>query len=228
MDCARSLRIWILVRKTNDASLPYIAKPGFIPRPTDCQAKTADSGPLAGLVVNPELVPKAFSPNRLSEARDAWREFRLSTSLTEKYRLDNDPNSDYYGCALYQGDYIHADYDLFDVILSRRAEGSLAFGGQPGARNLSKAPVVSQIQRFVNPKIGSPMIRRWGETRGVDMAEQEISVFGPMGQTRTLRTEDDIDSFYLEELQRPRPFGAQACATHACAFRSRTELRLMK
>jgi len=229
VECARSLRIWILVRKTNDASLRYVAKPGFIPRPADCQAKTADLGAVAGLVVDPELVPEAFSEDRVAAAREAWREFLETFSITEKYKMDNDPESPRFGCPLYQGSYIHADYDLFDVILSRKAEANLALVGDPRARQRLKGPVVRQIQRFVNPRIGSPMVRSWGEARPIDMSESDIHVFGPMGQTRTLENSEEINGFYRDELQRPKPLGPRSCiALYPISFRIKPELRLVK
>ena len=57
LDAARQLQLWILVRRTNPASLRYIGLPGYLPKPIDCKAKTADLNQgryrVAGLVVDP-------------------------------------------------------------------------------------------------------------------------------------------------------------------------------
>ena len=42
LDAARHFHSWILVRRTNPASLPYVGLPGYSPKRIDCKAKTAD------------------------------------------------------------------------------------------------------------------------------------------------------------------------------------------
>lgn len=74
---ARGLKVWILVRATNKSSIKYIG-PGFpdiIPKPKSCDAKTADEGALAGLVVCPRIVRSAFSPERYLEAMETWEKW---------------------------------------------------------------------------------------------------------------------------------------------------------
>jgi hypothetical protein len=41
-EAARHFQAWMLVRRTNVASLPYIGRPGYVPNRIDCKAKTAD------------------------------------------------------------------------------------------------------------------------------------------------------------------------------------------
>src|SRR5207237_806375 len=61
---AKVYKVYILVRRTNPASLKYIGMPGFTPKPLDCKPKTADADIVidgrrretAGLVVDPTLV----------------------------------------------------------------------------------------------------------------------------------------------------------------------------
>jgi hypothetical protein len=59
LDAARHFHSWILVRRTNPASLPYVGLPGYSPKRIDCKAKTADLDvppwKLAGLVIDPNL-----------------------------------------------------------------------------------------------------------------------------------------------------------------------------
>ena len=68
---ALEIGVYILVRGTNEASLKYISDPLCVPKPIDCKAKTADQGPLAGLVVDPRENGSAFSSERRAEA-DEW------------------------------------------------------------------------------------------------------------------------------------------------------------
>jgi len=66
LEAARQFQIWILVSRTNRASLEYVGRPGYTPQRIDCKAKTADIDiapyRLAGLVVDPGIHPKAFKP----------------------------------------------------------------------------------------------------------------------------------------------------------------------
>ena len=78
-DAARHFNLWILVRRTNRESLPYIGLPGYTPKPIDCKAKTADSSydsryRTAGLVVDPNEHRRAFGP-RLADALSEWKKF---------------------------------------------------------------------------------------------------------------------------------------------------------
>lgn len=129
---AQANKVWILVRATNKSSLKYIGPkyPNVIPKPQSCKAKTADCGPLAGLVACPELVPAAYSSDRLEEAESTWKEWapewlpvrlekaflthysemRQRPELVEDgyetagmpihYAVINDPDSPWYGCVV--------------------------------------------------------------------------------------------------------------------------------
>ena len=63
LQVAQELKLWILVRRTNPASLQYIGRASYAPKSIDCKVKTADRnvGPslLAGLVVDPTAQPLA-------------------------------------------------------------------------------------------------------------------------------------------------------------------------
>lgn len=75
---ARAHKVWILVRATNKSSLQYFGPdyPNIIPKPKSCEAKTADRGENAGLVVCPSVSPDAFSPDRLNEdVEPAWKKW---------------------------------------------------------------------------------------------------------------------------------------------------------
>lgn len=89
---AKHFRVQILVRRTNPHSLQYIGHPGYMPKPLDCKPKTADQNVTlpngvvsrcAGLVVDP-MIPgfdKAFRPERLAKAKQAWRKFALAHGI---------------------------------------------------------------------------------------------------------------------------------------------------
>lgn len=129
---ARAQKVWILVRATNKSSLKYIGPdfPNVIPKPKSCDAKTADDGPNAGLVMCPHVVPEAFSPERLDEAISTWDKWapewvpvqlekrfldrpsdeHHTADLEERYlnrdglpinyAVDEDPDSEYFGAVL--------------------------------------------------------------------------------------------------------------------------------
>ena len=86
---ARKYNVYLLVRHTNEASLDYIGKPGYYPKPASIKAKTADTDPppfelgpggrqktiqhrIAGLVPHPDFQPKVFLGAKLAKARSCW------------------------------------------------------------------------------------------------------------------------------------------------------------
>jgi len=75
LEAARQFQIWILVRRTNRASLEYVGRPGYTPKRIDCKVKTADidSAPyrLAGLVGIQASIRKLSSRARLQRPRIA-------------------------------------------------------------------------------------------------------------------------------------------------------------
>ena len=95
---ARKYNIYILVRQTNQASLNYVGKPGYYPKPAAIKAKTAVNDPppfactahgqtrnvqhkIAGLVPHPEFQPAAYCREKLAKARHFWLE-TLNVALT--------------------------------------------------------------------------------------------------------------------------------------------------
>jgi hypothetical protein len=83
---ARQYNVYILVRHTNEASLRYIGKPGYYPKPATIKAKTADIDPppfhqgngrmvqhhIAGLVPHPGFQPKVFAGAKMDKALGCW------------------------------------------------------------------------------------------------------------------------------------------------------------
>jgi hypothetical protein len=203
LDAARHFQVWILVRRTNPASLKYIGQPGYTPKRIDCKAKTADADKgsflLAGLVVDPTLDAlheQAFKPEKLSKVKEFWAAMKPTLGTT--YKVDLDPKSKHYGCLKFQGSYIHGDYDLYDIIDITQPHRNLGavetLHGQPHIRGAN----VNPVKDFVNSRIGSPMIQHGGETQYADHSQQAIDAFGPNGEDVTILNEFSVRAWYQE------------------------------
>lgn len=107
--------LYILVRRTNPASLQYIGVDGFTPKPCECKPKTADQNVslqrdgqqieshCAGLVVNPERVGDgAFkSADKAVKARSFWAKYGRPLLETGRYQVQEQPASPYFGCLMW-------------------------------------------------------------------------------------------------------------------------------
>jgi hypothetical protein len=213
---AQQFNVWILVRRTNPASLKYIGVAGYTPKPIDCKAKTADTDvqqyQLAGLVVNPHRWPDAFSQNRRQDAVEKWEEFRTAQGLSPgspaaRYDVDDDPKSPHCGCVRHEGCYVHGDYDLYDIVLPEHPRGNLAavetLHGSPHRRGPRVAPVMD----FINRNIGAPVVQHGGEMQYADHSDQSIDVFGPQGQQCTILNQFSVRAWYQNTFQGRRPLG---------------------
>ncbi len=198
LEAANAFQVWILVRRTNRASLDYIGKPGYTPKRIDCKAKTADIDrppyKLAGLVVDASLHSKAFKPDKTQKAKDAWA--AMKPLLGSVYTVDTDPKSRHYGCVLLQGCYIHGDYDLYDVIDVTQAHRNLALVGTLLGQPHRRGPKVLDVQKFINSRIGSPMVQHGGEAQYADHSEQAVDAFGPNGEDVTILNEFSVRGWY--------------------------------
>lgn len=202
---ARQFDVWILVRRTNPASLKYVGLPNFMPKRIDCKAKTADRDVgryrLAGLVVDPTVQPQAFSAGRMVSAEHCWRQFAAEQGLAAgpvrgSYAVDDDPQSPHCGCVTFEGRYIHGDYDLYDIVLAEHPRGNLAavetLHGQPHRRGARVIPVM----QYINNRIGVPMVQHGGEAQFKGHSEQSIDVFGPHGEECTILNEYSVRGWY--------------------------------
>ena len=110
---AKWFNVYILVRRTNQMSLQYVGKNGFVPKRLDCKPKTADSdyvhpqyGPkqTAGLVVDPTTTGRgAFNSSRkYDSAMLEWRGFAATMldpavlALEGQKKLTYVPNGKFY------------------------------------------------------------------------------------------------------------------------------------
>ena len=171
---AARFKAWIMVRRGNPTSLRWIGKPGYIPKPLDCKAKTADQDvngkECAGLVASPKLLPGAFSSRKFQDAMAEWPKFEphlyafdpkdpaknlASDKVGKHFTLQMDASHKHYGCVLFkpvfraQSEYIHADYDLYAVVPAANPAANVfvrdaSFGGQPHSRS----PLFFDVQYF--------------------------------------------------------------------------------
>ena len=124
LDAAKHLQVYILVRRTNEASIKYIGKPGFMPKRIDSKAKTASrdfyhSGlrlqlAVGGLVVDPTIpgFERAFIKNKYATALREWLKFRKLvadvpfhelkgvTPPGKLYAVQREEGSNRYGCVM--------------------------------------------------------------------------------------------------------------------------------
>ena len=187
---AGQMKVWILVRGTNKASLQFIGKPGYWPKPVECKAKTADQGGVkAGLVVSPIVDKHAFSERRAKKAKDAWDEFMTmkgvmrdaSSGLPMGYTIEmTDPA--YKGCIRKDGHLLHGDYDLYDVVDPEDP------GGETRVEKLVNGVAVSYsarslaAQQALNAKFPSRMIQHGDHLSWKDHTGELIIAFGPGGE----------------------------------------------
>jgi len=88
---ARKYNVYILVRHTNEASLAYVGRAGYYPKPATIKAKTADQDPppfnanvggvvrtvqhrVAGLVPHPGFQPRVFAGAKMDKALACWHD----------------------------------------------------------------------------------------------------------------------------------------------------------
>jgi hypothetical protein len=203
------IKSWILVRRTNPQSLQYIARAGFRPKRIDCKAKTADVGPLAGLVVSPELRPDAFSESKREKVREAWEQFRNEVLSTHAlgYSVDVRPASEFRGCVTLNGEYIHGDYDLYDVIDPQHAQRNLAAVETLFGQAHRRGPKFFAVQDFINVHIGVPMVQHGGEAQYADHTEQALDAFGPNHEQCTILNEFSVRGWYRTRFLGRRTLG---------------------
>lgn len=202
-DAARQIGVWILARRTKPGALTYIGLGGYVPKPIHCKAKTADNDRpphrLAGLVTSPEAHPLAFQPGRLSDAQRLWSEFaRQQLTPGSQFSVETNRASPHFGCAKLSGKFIHADYDLYDIINPDEAYRNLAAVEQLLGQPHRRGPKLLEVQRFINGRIGVEMIQHGGSAQYEDHSEQSIDVFGPAGEKCTILNEFSVRAWYAE------------------------------
>ena len=86
-EVASSLQLALLLRATNEASLPFMGVAGYTAKPIDCKPKTCDGNvnigqqpvDCAGLVADPHIVGRqAYGSDKVRDALETWKGFELS------------------------------------------------------------------------------------------------------------------------------------------------------
>jgi hypothetical protein len=212
-DAARHFNFWILVRRTNRESLPYIGLPNYTPKPMDCKAKTADTNydsryRMAGLVVNPNEHRRAFGA-RLADALSQWKKFQdVLRDPTSGYSVDRDTKSLHFGCVtLCRADtggvrkYIHGDYDLYDIVDANNVRVNLAIVETLHNQRHMRAPHFERVMQYVNSRIGVPMVQHSGQVQFAAHSDEPVDVFGPQGEDCTLLNEFSIRGWYKNRFE---------------------------
>lgn len=208
---ALQLKLWILVRVTNEASLKYIGSSGYAPKRIDCKAKTAkrdvDGKKLAGLVVSPFIYPGAFDASDeegLSKIFGYWNSMHIVDVPGDKrpglyYHLDNNQTSQHFGCLMYAGKYIHGDYDLYDIVDPGYTRNNLALvSSLYGVRHMQGLHY-ERVKRMVNNQIGVDMIQHSGEAQFSIHTRQDIDVFMPDGGYKRITELSELHKLYRED-----------------------------
>jgi hypothetical protein len=234
---AKVYKVYILVRRTNPASLKYIGMPGFAPKPLDCKPKTADvdivvdgrKREIAGLVVDPTLVGAgAFKAGKHAKAMTAWSKFRALQPPTPKghrrpyllahgktYMVQDDPGHKHYGCLMWlpngttaiAGKYIHGDYDLYAVVPAANVADTVFVKEERMGQHHARGKELLDVQVYVNSQIGAPMVRHGDQEKYGDHSDEDVDVFFPDGRVQELRGLAAIETFYRTEFKGRRPAG---------------------
>ncbi|HTS26639.1 MAG TPA: toxin glutamine deamidase domain-containing protein, partial [Bryobacteraceae bacterium] len=205
-DAAREHNRWIIVRSTNPESLKYIGEPGFSPKRIDCKANTANvpGHPQAGLVVDPHIHPSAYLDPAAAQAR--WEEMLHNGRLPEGYSVNYDPHSPQYGCLQHNGQYIHGDYDIYDIIDPHRPTANLSLVTELHGERHMQGPGLADLGNHLNDRLGSPMVRHGGELQWRDHSNQHVMVFGPNGERFEREGERQLRALYEERFGGRRGF----------------------
>ncbi len=175
-DVAKQSGHFIIVRDSNPASLAYRKDPDALPKPMELKAKTARTGPNAGLVVcAPEDYPTA-SAHAAAVAKLVGLGFNVGDA-DDGYLVRDEA-----------GHRFHADYDLHGLY-----EGVLP-----------DHLTTEQLMYTLNRRFGKAMIQhpphdRWGERNapGPNQGPRPPAVaFLTDGSAVHLESVDDIHAFY--------------------------------
>lgn len=226
-DAAKTYRLWILVRRINKSSMPYIGRAGYCPKRIDCKAKTAsrdcDGHDLAGLVAVPGIHPQAFVPGKLLHALRSWYRFLVDRGLIRStkptlrdqgleesrnlnakngpYSVDLFIKSKHFGCLKLNNQWIHGDYDLKDIVVPGQERRNIALVEELHGQPHMRGPKLPMVQDYVNRRLGVPMVQHGAQAQYTDHADERIDVFGPNGEQFTLKNAKQTKLWY-EKMQR--------------------------
>ena len=175
---AQEFTCWIGLREPNELSDRWVGKKGFRPKGEECKAKTADDPDFqfAGLVVDPEICPEAFTDETREAAIACWKtKFLIGGALPPGFARTTSGAEK--GLVRQQGQAIFADFDLMAVSRSNE-RGEHLF-----TSNLEERLLFGKLERFLNQRLGAPMIQHGSEFMwegGVGAREfEQVFWFGP-------------------------------------------------
>jgi hypothetical protein len=190
---------------------------------------------VAGLVVHPGFQPGCYGPAKELKAQECWKhtmetlapslvhktvertrpetwslwgvERQAASSASWKWRVDIDPQSDYFGCLQLRGNdipwsYIHGDYDLKDIIVvgseqdNRRVEGKI--DGVKNFTPLLQGLEFSTIQRELNALMGVDMVQHGAEAQFAWHGDEPIMVAYPGWRHLTLASAETVQGWYRD------------------------------
>lgn len=136
---AEKLKLYILVRRMNSASLDRIGKAGFISKPHTCKFKTADNCPsekrahwdVAGLVINPyaDGLDEMFTKDNLENAQEIWGK---ESAKTIAFDVDSDaeylPDGKFYSVITDKSDLRYGCVLFHESGLADRSHGRYIHG----------------------------------------------------------------------------------------------------
>lgn len=216
---AAQFQAWILVRRTNKASLDYVGVEGYVPKRIDCKAKTANENAMisdptqtapghlvsyehAGLVVDPTCCPGAFSGSKRDGALKEWPEFAAKyVDKNSAYTVDKDKASRHFGCVMQDGDYIHGDYDLYDIVpIADPSKNSATLGIRHGTLE-GRHPLLEKVESYINRGIKVDMIQHGAWAQGFEHSNESIDAFGPHGEDVTILNQFSVEGWYRERFK---------------------------
>ncbi len=179
LEAAQRFGCWIGLREPNPLADKWIGRSGYMPKGKEVKAKTADNGdhPLAGLVVDPTLCPKAFSDGIRKRAEENWYPAALPPGAVV---TKDGPEK---GLVRVGGKAIYADFDLMNVVRAD-AQGNMIFTTTKESMDL-----FAKVSRLINTRMNVKMIQHGPEFdpdfHGVGAKESEqVYYFGPGGKFR--------------------------------------------
>ncbi|MDX2035603.1 MAG: hypothetical protein SFX72_03045 [Isosphaeraceae bacterium] len=220
-DTAGELRLWILVRETNELSYRFIHRLDFVSKPIDIKAKTADHDAagreIGGLVVDPtiEEYRDAFGPGKRAKAVALWNELLAERPDLSRgrssgpYAIVSDPASPRFGCLTFNGMCIHGDFDLYDVVDPGHSRANLGLVRETVPVAGSAKTMIDVIPRgwhrvasIVNGRVGKTVIHHGGDYQWITKeksaghAEDSVEAYGPDREVVNLRGRHSIAAFY--------------------------------
>ena len=198
-----------VVRISNPESRKFIGKPGYQPKELTCKAKTAHFDVVkdgrayqtAGLVVDPTIHPEAFR-----EPEKAIQEWEAAKVKFEQhgYRVSVDQTSRHYGCLQHNGEHIHSDLDLFDLVDMKRPRANLAVAGTLHGEDHFHGPAFTRVRDFVNREAGADLIQHGAQAQAAGMKlrhDDELWAFPPNQDPIHLKNPKEIRAFYRDQFQ---------------------------